>query len=390
MVKVIILSGGREMRVSLALIILPLFFWLLPCPAGATETQVEEAKPPPRTERFILIVVDGLTNECVGATTTPNISGIGAAGVRVERVSGVVPQTPEVALASIVTGVGPARHGVRGPGDKPRVATLASLLARREAATALFVTGREKECSAAGRTGKLITAPDDAGLVDRAIDYLREVNPYFVTLVLRGPGTVLAKGGSGQEYREAVTAADAQIGRLLSYLYGSRTFETSFLCVTGTTRDPPLILKAPELKTGVILPPAALTDIAPTLAYFMGVNLPGAEGLVLWNALAQTADQSEAYLLELRVKDLSQALFAAREENLRFLKERAAVQREKEKLARLQRDMGRLISSREEHILRLTRTIMWLKAAIVLILGLSGLGYLYEYRVLRRRFLLFK
>ncbi|WP_445951514.1 hypothetical protein [Thermodesulfitimonas sp.] len=95
-------------------------------------------------------------------------------------------------------------------------------------------------------------------------------------------------------------------------------------------------------------------------------------------------------MLELRVRDLSQALFAAREENLRFMRERAAIQREKEKLARLQRDMERLVNSRKEYILRLTRTIRWLKAVIVLILGLSGFGYLYEYRFLKRRFLLFK
>ncbi|MGQ9512186.1 hypothetical protein [Thermodesulfitimonas sp.] len=47
------------MRVSLALIILPLFFWLLLCSAGATEARFEEAKLSPRTERFICLFYGG-------------------------------------------------------------------------------------------------------------------------------------------------------------------------------------------------------------------------------------------------------------------------------------------------------------------------------------------
>ena len=140
MVKMTALPGGRRLRLNRGLIAF-LLLWVLVGPTLAAEASVGEAESVPRTKRFIVLIVEGLANKEVAASTTPNIKGLGAAGVRVERVAGVVPDTTVAAVVSVLTGATPTRHGVASLGGSPRVATLFSLLAQREAATALFVTG---------------------------------------------------------------------------------------------------------------------------------------------------------------------------------------------------------------------------------------------------------
>lgn len=358
------------------------------CRSAGAEGEKEPAKPR-KTERFVVVVVDGLDAGYVDSDTAPNINGIGAAGVRVNKVSGVIPATPEAAVATLLTGVGPDRHGADGAGDRVAVPTLSTLLEKRNEGTAFFVAGG---IPVSGLTEKTVqTAADDASLMRQVIASLKENRPYLTVVVLRGPRTALAKGGAGgQEYQRAVTAADTQVGRLLRSLHAQGVFENTFICITGTTPKPPLILKAPEVKTGAALPPAALLDLAPTLGSIMGVNLPDPDGQVLWNAFASAREQTAAYLLELRVKDLSKSLFKAREELQSLLQERVAVEREKGRVRKQQQEMDRELTVRDARIAQLEKTIGLLKAAILVILGLCGIGYVYEYRFLRRRFLLFK
>ncbi|MCL6561070.1 MAG: alkaline phosphatase family protein [Firmicutes bacterium] len=363
-----------------------IFSLLAPTRAVGQESQ----KPPPRTERFILIVVDGLAAEAVTEATAPSINGLGVAGIRINDVAGVEPSTPVSVMASLLTGVTPARHGCTSPGDELRVPTLFTLLSRRETKTGFFAAGEQQAYGLARGASKIATAEDDETLTDKAIAYFREENPYFIVIMLRGPQAARAKGVGHDGYLQAVTGADTQIGRLFRCLHSSQSFGNTFICVSGTTGSPPLVFKAPELASGAVLPPAGIVDVAPTFANLMGVELPSPEGTVLWDGFAPGAEQSYTYLLELRVRDLSRALFNVRSGANKLIAEQAGIQREKRLVSRRQAEMDTILAARDKRILRLTRKVALLKTAILVLLCLSAAGFIYEYRLLKRRFLLFK
>ncbi|MEW6181773.1 MAG: hypothetical protein AB1500_01175 [Bacillota bacterium] len=389
-------TDGREDRfphlkefcrtVLLILFVLAVFCWANPERAGCQETE----NPLWTTQRFLLVVVDGLEVEAVNGDTTPSIEGIGTAGVKIYDVAGFPPDSPDAVVASLLTGVTPARHGCYGPGDRVRGRTLFSLLAERETKTAVFVSGGMPSYGPGQGAGRVVTASGDTALVSKAIDYLREEAPYFTVVVLRGPRLARERGADHDEYLRAVNAADTEIGRLTGYLRDHRDLDATLLCVTGTTGRPPLFLKAAELRSGVSLPPAGIVDVAPTLGYLMGVELPAPEGLILWNALNGGAEQSGEYLSELRVRDLSRALFAARAEMRRLLGEQSGVQREKREVSNQRQAMESVVEARDRRIRQLQGAIARWKGAMLLALGLCGAGYYFEYRFLRRRYLLFK
>ncbi|MGO0123162.1 alkaline phosphatase family protein [Desulfothermobacter acidiphilus] len=356
--------------------------------AGALPVQAEEAAPA-HSQRFFLLVIDGLERQVVNPAHTPSISGLGAAGVRADKVSGVYPDTPASALATLLTGATPDRHRCFSFQEVPAVPGLPQVLTGRSNAVFFFLSGRE-ECpkSWAGK-GKMVREADDAALTAKVLACLQEQQPYLLVVVWRGPALVRVAGGSQQDYLRAVKEADTQVGRLLQLCYGRQIFEHTCFVLAGTTGDPYLAVKAPELRAGVSLPPVSLSDVAPTLAYFMGVKLPAAEGQVLWNAWKPGPERSETYLLELRVKELSEALYTAQGTLRSFLREKEFLTQEKSRIAGEQEEIRRLIERKEELIGNLRRRLWFWKAALVGMLVFSLIGYWWEYRFLRRRHLMF-
>ncbi|ACX51492.1 sulfatase [Ammonifex degensii KC4] len=356
-------------------------FWVLPAWA--------EEETPAHSERFLVLVIDGLDRQVVSPSLTPNISGLGAAGARAEKVSGVFPGTSAAALATLLTGAQPERHRCFFFQDLPAVPGIFRSLASRQAGVFLFLAGKEEWKLPPEEKVKLVHAPDDASLTDKVLACLCEQQPYFLVVVWRGPALVRAAGGGQKDYLQAVKEADTQVGRILQFCYGQQIFDRTFFCLTGTTGDPYLAFKAPEIKAGVALPPVSLVDVAPTLAYFLGVKLPSAEGHVLWNALKPGPERSETYLLEVRVKELSEALYGARSFLYSFLREKELLEREKERISREKEEIKEIIAQKEARIAGLERKLYAWKLALGIFFLFSLLGYWWEYRILRRRYLMF-
>ncbi|RDV84856.1 alkaline phosphatase family protein [Ammonifex thiophilus] len=367
----------RWLKLALCLFLL----WALPAWA-------EEGKPL-HSERFLVLVVDGLDRQAVNSSLTPNISGVGAAGARAEKVSGVFPDTSAAALATLLTGAQPERHRCFSFQDLPAVPGIFRSLASRQTGVFLFLAGKEEWRLPPEEKVKLVRAPDDTSLTNKVLACLREEQPYLLVVVWRGPALVRAAGGSQKDYLRAVKEADTQVGRILQFCYSQQIFDRTFFCLTGTTGDPYLAFKAPEVKAGVTLPPVSLADVAPTLAYFLGVKLPSAEGHVLWNALQPGPERSETYLLEVRVKELSEALYGARSFLCSFLREKELLEREKERVYSEKEEIQKIIAQKDARIAGLERRLYAWKLALGIFFLLSLLGYWWEYRFLRRRYLMF-
>lgn len=269
----------------------------------------------------LLVTIDTLRADRVGAygdaaARTPSLDALARDGVLFERAFTPVPLTLP-AHATILTGLLPPEHGVRGNGsfalrEGPR--TLAETLRARGLRTAAFVGG----FPVARRFGlaRGFDTYDDAfarapGLhfdfaerpADRVVDAARAwlgatPGPVFVWAHFYDPHAPYAppEGFRGSDpYRGEIAFADAMLARLLETwrarpgpslevvtsdhgeAFGERGEESHGLFVYDTTLRVPLLLRGPGLPAGLRCgPPVSLRDLPATLAAWAGAGgLPG-------------------------------------------------------------------------------------------------------------------
>ncbi|MBM7855637.1 hypothetical protein JOC37_002039 [Desulfohalotomaculum tongense] len=350
---------------------------------------IEEEKD---TKVAFLIIADGLQAKALNNSQVPNIKGLGSAGLKAERVIPVYPEDVLSSIASILTGSTPLQN--QG-GEKSNILhkpTLLKVMEEKGIKTAMFDgTGNLKVLG--GGVSHVCKGPfngKDSLVIENAINELDASNTYFNVLVLPELRPVLEKYGiNSAEYRRQVTSTDNQIGRLLHYLHNKGLYEESLVIVTGTCGEPPLVMKGPQLKVGTSLPPVNLTDIAPTIAYLSGLKMKQAEGMVLYNAIKPRTNRSETYLLSQRVEDLSRAYADALEGMHRLEKEKLEVKQLQDKMTEEKQIIQQAIEQRDNKIALLSSKINFMKMTGLLLLIILGLGYIVEYKILRKRFLMF-
>lgn len=363
---------------------------LLAFATGENKTPAVPEQVPRYTRHVFVVVVDGLRADILQKVQAPNINGIGSSGVRVSETIPVFPPTLEAAVGTILTGTDPSLHRFLKAGDLLAEPTILELLEKENIGTAFFdgSGGRLKGLSRGARFYRAYS--QDGEVVEAALKHLQEKKPYVSVMVLGGPGKALtASGPDSGEYARAVTEADNRVGELLNSLHRQGLYDQSLLVITGTGDRPPLIIKGLQFKCGVVLPPAGIIDVSPTLAYVLGSKLPEASGLVLWNAMEPGSFQNGIYLMEQRIKDLAQAQVRAYEEIYRLRGEQYQVRDEKARLTAERDQTSRAINERDRQIRSLELKIKALTAAILLLVILFGAGYLWEYRYLKKKFLLF-
>ncbi|MDI6906645.1 MAG: alkaline phosphatase family protein [Thermoanaerobacterales bacterium] len=367
---------------------------LVPLLAFATGGNIDPDQAPEQVPRYtrhvFLVVVDGLRADILQKVQAPNINGIGSAGVRVPETIPVFPPTLEASTGTILTGTDPSLHRFLKPGDRLAEPTVLEVLEKQNIGTAFFdgSNGRLKGLSRGAR--HYHACGNDGEVIEAALKYLGEKKPYVSVMVLSGPGKALALSGpDSDEYARAVSEADNRIGELLNFLHQQGLYDQSLFMMTGTGDAPPLIVKGLQFKCGVVLPPAGVIDVAPTLAYVLGSKLPEASGLILWNAMEPGSFQNGLYLMEQRIKDLAQAQVNAYQEIYRLRDEQYQVQDEKARLTAERDETSQAISERDRKIGSLELKVKALVATIFLLLILFGVGYLWEYRYLKKKFLLF-
>ncbi len=339
-----------------------------------------EAPPPPEIGLVLVLVVDGLQAGALERADAPGINGLAASGVKVASAGPPLPRDDLPAAAAAVLAGGAA-------------VTVPQQLEARGTKTAFFDGSDGNLRPLAAGISHYFGGPyggRNRAVVDALLAELGRQLPYLVVAVLPELRPVLDRSGDrGAEYLEAVRDTDVQVGRLLGFLHSRGLFERTLLVLAGTGRQPALILKGPSLREGVVLPPADLADVGPTLAYLTGVDLPGAKGLVLWNALSPRPDRTETYLLERRVEDLSRTVAGMREEMRALYAEREAVEEERRRLAGERAAVAGEIGERDERIRRLEGKVRLMgRVGLALAVGFL-LGYWLEYRLLRKRFLMF-
>ena len=275
---------------------------------------------PPKAEKLsvLLVTVDTLRADRLGCygdglARTPHMDALARAGTLFERAFSPAPVTLP-AHASILTGLLPPAHGVRGNGVfalPSGPVTLAEALRARGLATAAFIGGFPLERrfglargfdhydDAVSRAGgvQFSFAERRAGdVVGAAVRWLSaHPGPAFVWVHLFDPHAPYdppAPFRGGDPYRGEVAAADAAIGSLMAAwdarpgasltallsdhgeAFGEHREESHSLFVYDTTLHVPLVLRGPGIAAGrrVAAPAVGIEDVAATLL----ARVPGA------------------------------------------------------------------------------------------------------------------
>ncbi len=275
---------------------------------------------------LLLVTLDTVRADhlgCYGGASaeTPTLDGLAREGVRFAHAASPVPLTLP-AHTSILTGLLPARHGVRNNGGAGLAAgfpTLATRLAAAGYRTGAFVSAfvldhrfglqagfatYDDEVRRDPNAGWVLEAqrPGDQ-TVDRALAWLDsqpagDQHPFFLWVHLYD---VHAPYNAPPPYRQrhaerpydgALAFDDAQLGRLLAGIdrrggrastlvavaadhgesLGEHGEATHGLLLYEGDLAVPLLLRGPGLAPGVVATPVGLIDLAPTLAGLLGLG----------------------------------------------------------------------------------------------------------------------
>jgi arylsulfatase A-like enzyme/Tfp pilus assembly protein PilF len=284
----------------------------------------------------VLITVDTLRADRVGASLTPAINAVGVRGARFLTARTTVPLTLP-AHVSLMTGAIPPATGVRlngahrFDGSRPTLARLfkdagrdtaafigAFVLDRQFGLGAGFDTYDDQIARSPGAPLRLEAERPASIVADRAIAWLKSRQqpagqprrPFFLWAHVYDPhapytppSDALARAG-GKPYDGEVTYADAEIGRLLRAItdrgdsgrtlvvilgdhgeslgeHGERTH--GMLLYDGALRIP-LVIAGPGVPAGDRQQLVSIVDVAPTVLRLAGLDVsPGMQGRDLFS-----------------------------------------------------------------------------------------------------------
>ncbi len=366
--------------------------------SGVWARETGEGQQQPIEQKVIrhifFVTLDGVTENGLKNSYTPNLNGLASSGIYAPGTD-VLPADTAYHLAAIlsgadteISGFNPVKHYIRTevlPGMLKKYDRDAYYIAAQN-------TSAKKFFNTAHNSAKTeLVSGNDQDIMAAALAAFEKNKPYFLGVVLSGAKNTT---GRGTKYYKAIGASDEQLGRLLLKLKTMGVYDETLIVVTGSNSSKlttvPVVLKGPGLKRGTLLPPVRIIDVAPTVAMLAGVNIhESSNGMVIWNGLAAGAGFVEEHLLQKRVKELSQGFMKATGSVYQLQEEKRLVHTEKEQLGKEKREIQNIIKQKDGKIKKLTNRIKVMQFTGVMLLVLCGLGYVLEYRLLRKKFLMF-
>lgn len=360
--------------------------------AAKAEPAPEEIPQLPRVERVVFMIIDGLDEKALKEGLAPNIAALGEYGTRLKDVPPVLPERGRPAVGTVLSGLEPARHGYIDSEDTLSGATLVDK-ARAKGYQTVLLDGSGGGLAEAGKRFDHYYKDNFQGkdrlVMDLVVNELAKDDVFLQVIFLPQLRAALERHGrESGEYKEAAADCDNQVGRLVHHLHQSGRQDGSLLVICGISGSPPVIIKGTGIRSGAQVPGGGLADLAPTVAKLTGLESVQGPGLVLWDVL-QPGTYSHKYLLEQRLYDLGRAYGEARWEIYRMQEEKILVEKSQSRMASEKGMVLKELDSRDRQIEKLELRIKLQKYAGAFLLLASILLGIFEYRYLKKKFLLF-
>ena len=282
---------------AVALLVHQWFFTWPPAPS-LTPTRLVAEEGQRRCKRFIAIVIDGCRADRLLEADTPSIDRMRRVGVDYVNTSTVYPARTVTGFSSMFTGAPPKAHGMRSnfvPSLGVKCESIFDSL-RASGLTGKLV-GIAHLVDAFGDDVETVTAVthndeiDDA-LVARAKAVMERDDPDLLALqLLSVDQTGHARGSYNSEYLAKIEATDRKIEEFLGWCEKRGFLDDAAILITSDHGQgigigghghmspeeafvPSVMWGAGVGLAGEFEEPRSVMDVAPTIAYFLGVHPP--------------------------------------------------------------------------------------------------------------------
>jgi predicted AlkP superfamily pyrophosphatase or phosphodiesterase len=267
----------------------------------ATAASSQAHGEPARTAHVIVVSVDGLRPDAIEAFDPRTIRMLMAAGGHSPDANTVVPSQTLPSHTSMLTGVGPAVHGITWNRYRPEAGPVAVPtifeLARSDGhhVAAFYAKAKFRQLDRPGSYDHRLVPRwrvdhwMSTDVVQEAVQYLAHRRPNLLFIHIPEPDYAgHAAGWMGTVYRLAVSRADAAVGEVLDAARTAFGQDGFVLIVTADhggherthgTDDPrsvriPWIVYGQGVAPGQLLPGVRTTDTAATVLWLLGVARP--------------------------------------------------------------------------------------------------------------------
>ena len=290
---------GFALAIGVTAVLFHQWFFRWPPAPPLAPTRLRAAPGARRCRRFIAIVIDGCRADRLREANTQFIDRLRREGADYTNVTTVYPARTVTAFSSMLTGASPKAHGMRSNfvpslgvkcesvfdslrdsgqnGKLVGIAHLVDAFGERDVETVTAVTNNDEIDDALAARARAVMERDDPELL--------------VLQLLSVDQTGHARGSYNDEYLEKIEAADRVIEEFVGWCERSGYLDDATVLVTSdhgqgigigghghmspSEAYVPCILwgKGVE-RSGRIDEPRSITDVAPTIAYYLGVEPP--------------------------------------------------------------------------------------------------------------------
>lgn len=380
----------RSLKCLLIAIILTLAF-VFPSNAKA------EPSPQPVLKHVFIIVADGLNYEGFVSVNCTNLRHIASEGIIDEKSLALSVDTVEAAQATLLTGTFPGEHKFITSKDKVKVETLFNVLKKNGKSFALID-------GSGGKLRPLVNSDDsyvmlDANKSDKEVFTAAyshfEKNTPFLTYIYVNDCMENLLTLDEKAYYNSVKKLDQEIGNFVNNLRKKNLYYNSLIIITSPRSSSPsdmvpLIIRGPGCTTNVTTTGTMILDVVPTVAKILRIAKPySTRGIPVYEAIAIPNNEKE-YMLNKWISELKSErvitwnnYFDVQEELFRSLNQITAIKEEKQ-------NIFYFVGEKEEVIAKLKARLTQERLFYLGIFILMLTGYYIEYRILKKKFLLFR
>lgn len=384
-------------RSILTVIIMSVMVMILLVSPVAAEDHPSPVSPEPKQtiKHVVIISIDGLNYEGFISAYTPNMDYLAKEGVIDEKALTFKVNSVEASEAGLLTGTFPEDHKFITAGDKVEVESLVDQIRKTGSKVSLIDgSGGKLQNIGAGSYSKIDARTSDSQVFLTAIQQFIKDRPFFTYIYANDCLDGLLSLNE-KTYFRSITRVDQYVGEMINCLRKEGIYKQTLIIVTSprsssSSNLAPFIIYGPGCKAGVRVENTMLVDVAPTISHMLGLKpLFNARGIPLYDVM-KVEPRDQLFILNKWIKELKTERMAtwnryddSQEDLYRTIKQLMAVKEERQ-------NIFHFAGQREEAIINLQDRIAKERKIAMACLLLMAMGYVVEYRWLKKKFLLFR
>lgn len=313
-----------------------------------------------------LIYIKGLSVSDIEGKKLPNLKSLADSSTSYSNVS-----KPQVFPESIYTLFG----------DENKTYSLPKMLSKN-GIDCMFIDGsgeiQKKYCD--NNSLDLISGTNDKEVLNQYFSLPPEKDYSFVTIYLDD-----VNASETSEFRRW-SLVDNEMGLLLNYLINSKKIDQTSIFITGDSDKPPLLMFRYNLNFKANYYYCDLLDLGPTICELYGINPPSN---MPGNTLYEFFNNSNDPMSIKRIVDLQKQCLLAEEKISLLQKNNNSINADKNKILEEKNNFDQKLLEKENQINVLRIKLKLFKLASLAAFIILLFGYIIEYRILRKKFLMF-